>query len=26
MASILDTTRIPRGGPKKKGGKRGRRV
>ena len=26
IANILDTTRIPRGGPKKKGGKRGRRV
>jgi len=26
IISILDTTRIPRGGPKKKGGKRGRRV
>lgn len=26
LVSILDTTRIPRGGPKKKGGKRGRRV
>jgi small subunit ribosomal protein S11 len=24
--SIIDTTRIPRGGPKKKGGRRGRRV
>ena len=24
--NILDTTRIPRGGPKKKGGRRGRRV
>ncbi len=26
ILSIADTTRIPRGGPKKKGGKRGRRV
>ncbi len=26
IISILDTTRVPRGGPKKKGGKRGRRV
>jgi small subunit ribosomal protein S11 len=26
IISILDTTQIPRGGPKKKGGKRGRRV
>ena len=26
VISILDTTRIPRGGPKKKGGRRGRRV
>ena len=26
IISIVDTTRIPRGGPKKKGGKRGRRV
>lgn len=26
MLNILDTTRIPRGGPKKKGGRRGRRV
>ncbi len=26
IISILDTTKIPRGGPKKKGGKRGRRV
>ncbi len=26
ILSILDTTRVPRGGPKKKGGKRGRRV
>ncbi len=26
IVSILDTTRMPRGGPKKKGGKRGRRV
>ena len=26
ILNILDTTRIPRGGPKKKGGKRGRRV
>lgn len=26
IVSIIDTTRIPRGGPKKKGGKRGRRV
>jgi len=26
ILSILDTTKIPRGGPKKKGGKRGRRV
>ncbi len=26
IANILDTTRIPRGGPKKKGGRRGRRV
>jgi len=25
MLNILDTTRIPRGGPKKKGGRRGRR-
>lgn len=26
VISIVDTTRVPRGGPKKKGGKRGRRV
>lgn len=26
IINILDTTRMPRGGPKKKGGKRGRRV
>lgn len=26
IISILDTTKVPRGGPKKKGGKRGRRV
>lgn len=26
IISITDTTRIPRGGPKKKGGRRGRRV
>ena len=26
IINILDTTRYPRGGPKKKGGKRGRRV
>ncbi len=26
MLNILDNTRIPRGGPKKKGGRRGRRV
>jgi len=26
IVSILDTTRVPRGGPKRKGGKRGRRV
>lgn len=26
ILGILDTTRVPRGGPKKKGGKRGRRV
>ncbi len=26
IISILDTTRVPRGGPKHKGGKRGRRV
>ena len=26
ILSILDTTRVPRGGPKRKGGKRGRRV
>tara|TARA_Y100000310_G_scaffold167546_2_gene167428 strand:- start:69058 stop:69468 length:411 start_codon:yes stop_codon:yes gene_type:complete len=26
ISNILDTTRIPRGGPKKKGGRRGRRV
>jgi small subunit ribosomal protein S11 len=26
IQNILDTTRIPRGGPKKKGGRRGRRV
>jgi len=26
IISITDNTRIPRGGPKKKGGKRGRRV
>lgn len=25
IANILDTTRVPRGGPKKKGGRRGRR-
>lgn len=26
IVNILDTTRIPRGGPKQKGGRRGRRV
>lgn len=26
IINILDSTRVPRGGPKKKGGKRGRRV
>ncbi len=26
IINILETTRVPRGGPKKKGGKRGRRV
>ena len=26
IISILDTTKVPRGGPKKKGGRRGRRV
>jgi small subunit ribosomal protein S14e len=26
IISIMDTTKIPRGGPKKKGGRRGRRV
>jgi len=26
ILNILDTTRIPRGGPKKKGGRRGRRT
>jgi ribosomal protein S11 len=26
VLSIADTTKVPRGGPKKKGGKRGRRV
>lgn len=26
ISNILDTTKIPRGGPKKKGGRRGRRV
>lgn len=26
IISIVDTTRVPRGGPKKKGGRRGRRV
>lgn len=26
LVSIIETTRVPRGGPKKKGGKRGRRV
>ncbi|MEM4330407.1 MAG: 30S ribosomal protein S11 [Candidatus Pacearchaeota archaeon] len=26
IVSIVDVTRIPRGGPKKKGGRRGRRV
>jgi small subunit ribosomal protein S11 len=26
IISLLDTTRVPRGGPKKKGGRRGRRV
>jgi len=26
IINILDTTKVPRGGPKKKGGKRGRRV
>ena len=26
IINILDTTRIPRGGPKKQGGRRGRRV
>ena len=26
ILSIVDVTRIPRGGPKKKGGRRGRRV
>ena len=26
IINILDSTRVPRGGPKPKGGKRGRRV
>ena len=26
ILSIMDTTKVPRGGPKKKGGRRGRRV
>ena len=26
IISIIDSTRVPRGGPKKKGGRRGRRV
>ena len=26
IVSLTDTTKVPRGGPKKKGGKRGRRV
>lgn len=26
IINVLDTTKVPRGGPKKKGGKRGRRV
>ena len=26
ILSVMDTTRIPKGGPKKKGGRRGRRV
>lgn len=26
IISVIETTRVPRGGPKKKGGKRGRRV
>ena len=26
IINILDTTRVPHGGPKKKGGRRGRRV
>ena len=26
ILSVLDTTKVPRGGPKKKGGRRGRRV
>ncbi|MFH1501080.1 MAG: 30S ribosomal protein S11 [archaeon] len=26
IISIIDTTKVPRGGPKKKGGRRGRRV
>lgn len=26
IISVVETTRVPRGGPKKKGGKRGRRV
>jgi small subunit ribosomal protein S11 len=26
ILSVIDTTKVPRGGPKKKGGKRGRRV
>jgi small subunit ribosomal protein S14e len=26
VINVLDTTRVARGGPKKKGGKRGRRV
>ena len=26
ISGVVDTTRIPRGGPKKKGGRRGRRV
>jgi ribosomal protein S11 len=26
IINVLDTTRVARGGPKKKGGKRGRRV
>ncbi|MGK0232699.1 MAG: ribosomal protein S11, partial [Patescibacteria group bacterium] len=26
IINIADTTKVPRGGPKKKGGRRGRRV